>query len=207
VNASNRLALQEFVTEAELADWLTENVGPKIVNDYATATALLAAYDLAEKDGRGLNNQHQIAAVLAPTPAITSEPFTPYVPLAAEAAAQHLLETFRVTRKPANYERLLIDLPMPVVVSRHQCPFCKRFTRADVRQVQDHMTRCWQNPALKTCKTCIHHQPESRDAGHSCIPGQTCGCNDWDEACTHPDGPEFEDYRFPVLHCPLWEQQ
>jgi hypothetical protein len=53
------------------------------------------------------------------------------------------------------------------------------------------MTRCWQNPALRCCKTCTHHQ----DGSHP----------EDDESCTHPDGPEWEDYRFPVLHCPLWE--
>lgn len=182
--------VQADVTETELADWLTANIGPKIVNDYAAATQLLAVYDLAEKGGRSLNNPHRIASAIAPTPAIGSEPFTPYVPLTAQAAAQHLTEAFHVTRKPADFEQRLVDLPMPVVVSRHQCPFCRRFTRADAAQVRDHMTRCWRNPALRCCKTCTHHQDADAYS---------------DEACTHPEGPEYEAYRFPVLHCPLWE--
>jgi hypothetical protein len=180
-------ALQATVTETQLHTWLTDNIGEQISNDYDAATQLLTAFDFAARDGASLNNRHQIASVLANTPTAGWQPFAP---LTANAAAQHLLETFRVTRKPADYERLLIDLPMPVVVSRHQCPFCRRFTRADPAQVRDHMTRCWQNPVLRCCKTCTHHQ----DAGP-----------EWDESCTSPDGPEWEDYRFPVLHCPLWE--
>jgi hypothetical protein len=183
-------------THAELTDWLTQNIGGDITNDYDAATQLLTAFDFAAKDGPSLNNRNQIATVLAPTPAITSQPFTPYVPLTAEAAAQHLLETFRVTRKPANYQQILVDLPMPVVVQRHQCPFCRRYTRADPAQVTDHMSRCWHNPGLRCCKTCTHHQDASGTPGSP---------DEWLESCTHPDGPEYEDYTFPALHCPLWQ--
>jgi hypothetical protein len=183
------------VTETELAAWLTETVGPKIVDDYGTTTdRLLTVFDFAEKGGRSLNNPYKIGSVISPTPALTSEPFAPYVPLTAAAAAQHLTEVFHVTRKPADYAQIVVDLPMPVIVQRHQCPFCRRYTRADLRQVQDHMTRCWQNPALRCCKTCVHHQDASGTPGSP---------DEWEESCTRPDGPE--EYRFPVLHCPLWE--
>jgi hypothetical protein len=176
------------VTETELSNWLTANIGDQIINDYDAATHLLTAFDFAGKEGTSLNNRHQIASLLTTAPTGWGEPF---VPLTAPAASQHLLEAFRVTRKPADYERLLVELPMPVVVPRHQCPFCRRFTRASITQVQDHMTRCWQNPSLRCCKTCIHHQ----DGSHP----------EDDEACTHTDGPEPEEYQFPVLHCPLWQ--
>ncbi|MGW4222956.1 hypothetical protein ACWEG1_05815 [Streptomyces bauhiniae] len=189
-------AVQTAVTEAELADWLTTGIGPEIGNEYDTATQLLTVFDFKARDSASLNNQNQIASCI-------TEAGPWFVSLTAEAAAQHLLVAFRVTRKPANYDRLFVDLPMPVVVSRHQCPFCHRFTRADLRQVQDHMTRCWQNPRLRTCKTCVHYQPQSTDFGHQCHPGYHCGCNDWDESCTHPEGPD--DFQFPVLHCPLWQ--
>lgn len=185
--------VQILVTESELVGWLTTTIGDRIVNADDAATQLLTTFDLAGKDNPSLNNRHQIAELLSPTP--FSERWGPAVHLTAAAAAQHLLESFRVTRKPANYAQIVVDLPMPVVVSRHQCPFCRRYTRADLRQVQDHMTRCWQNPALKTCKTCTHHQDASGTPGSP---------DEWLEACTHPAGPE-EDYQFPVLHCPLWE--
>ncbi|WP_330328223.1 hypothetical protein [Streptomyces pseudovenezuelae] len=186
-------AVQVLVTEAELADWLTDTIGPKIVNDYDATTALLTVFDLAAKDGPSLNNRHQIVELLSPTP--FHDRWGPAVHLTAQAAAQHLVEAFRITRKPADYDRILVDLPMPRVVNRHQCPFCRRFTRADLRQVQNHMTRCWINPALRTCKTCTHHQDASGTPGSP---------DEWLEACTNPAGPE-EDYQFPVLHCPIWE--
>ncbi|MFI8351257.1 hypothetical protein [Streptomyces sp. NPDC085596] len=198
-------AVQTTVAEAELAAWITSDIGPEIVNDHDTATQLLTAFDFKALNGPSLNSRHEIASCLsdAPNDAI---PWTdPFARLTAAAAAQHLLVAFRVTRKPANYDQLFVDLPMPVVVSRHQCRFCRRFTRADLRQVQDHMTRCWQNPALRTCKTCVHYQPESTDFRHQCHPGYHCGCNDWDESCTHSEGPD--DFQFPVLHCPLWESK
>lgn len=60
-----------------------------------------------------------------------------------------------------------------------------------------------EEPTARTCTICVHHQEQSTDPGHYCHPGMYCGCNDWDEACTHPDGPE--DCTFPVIGCPLWE--
>jgi hypothetical protein len=100
---------------------------------------------------------------------------------------------------------MTVDLPTPIVVTRHQCPHCRRYTRADPARVEWHMGRCLKNQAARTCGTCVHHQPEVRDYSHQCHPGYYCGCNDWDESCTHPGGPEFEDYKFPVINCPLWE--
>ncbi|MFB8182581.1 hypothetical protein ACFC8N_42660 [Streptomyces sp. NPDC055966] len=179
-------AVQAILTEAELTNWLTEQVGPEIRNDYDTARLLLSVFDLTAKEGNSLNNPHQIADCIASTPS-TSGPFGP---VDTVQAAGNLHEAYRITRKPADHERPLVDLPAPVIVSRHQCPLCRRFTRADARQVTDHMTRCWQNPGLRCCKTCTHHH----DAG----PYD-------DESCIHPDGPEYEEYRFPVLHCPLWQ--
>lgn len=179
-------------TETELAELLTRELGPHIRDDYQAARLLLSLFDLAAKEGNSLNNPHQIANCIASTPS-SDEPWSP---VDTKAAAKTLHDTYRITRKPADHQRLFIDLPMPVIVSRHQCPFCRRFTRADAAQVRDHMTRCWQNPALRCCKTCTHHQDASGTPGSP---------DEWSEACTHPDGPEYENYQFPVLHCPLWQ--
>jgi hypothetical protein len=182
-----------LVTEPELAAWLTQTIGDPITNDYDATTQLLLDFDLAAKDGPSLNNRHQIVRPSSPPP---------------PPQAGTLTSTDRAGRRPAPAR----DVPhhpqagqlRPTVrgpadargVSRHQCPFCRRFTRADLRQVTDHMTRCWQNPVLACCKTCVHHQDASG------TPGEP---DEWLESCTHPKGPEHEDYRFPVLHCPLWE--
>jgi hypothetical protein len=177
------------VTESEFTAWLVEALGEHVQGDYDAARLLLATFDLAAKEGRSLNNPHEVANCIASTP----NPDGPWSSIETRNAAKLLHEMYRVTRKPVGWALRLVELPMPVVVSRHQCPFCRRFTRADVRAVQDHMGRCWQNPGLRCCKTCDWHQ----DGSHP----------EDDESCRHPDGPEWEDYRFPVLHCPLWGRE
>jgi hypothetical protein len=176
-------------TQDELTSWITDNIAVRIRDEYTAAQSLLTAFDLASKNGNSLNNRHTITKAIHEARITDDAPFG-WPPIPAAAAAARLLEQFRITRKPANYDRLFVDLPTPVVVSRHQCPFCRRFTRANLAQVTDHMTRCWENPGLRCCKTCIHHQTADAES---------------DESCTQPDGPEYEEYRFPVLHCPLWE--
>jgi hypothetical protein len=177
-----------LITEDELRTWLTQKVGPIISDDDQAARLLIASFDLAAREGNSLNNPHGIAASIGSTPRDGWEE-TPWSPVDTARAATVLHDAYWITRKPADHATLFVDLPMPVVVSRHQCPFCRRFTRADAAQVRDHMTRCWQNPVLRCCKSCIHHQDGS-------------GFEDV-ESCTNPDGPD-EDYRFPVLHCPLY---
>jgi hypothetical protein len=97
-----------------------------------------------------------------------------------------------------------LDLSMPIVVTRHQCPHCRRYTRARRDRVEQHMARCWQNPAARGCKTCRWHQ-EERWSSHQCHPGHDCGCDSWPEACCHEDGPKQLDQ--PIINCEYWEQR
>ncbi|NUP16504.1 MAG: hypothetical protein HOZ81_10440 [Streptomyces sp.] len=87
-----------------------------------------------------------------------------------------------------------VALPMPVVVTRHQCPHCRRYTRADPKRVQWHMARCWHNPGARGCKTCKHFEPSA--------PGPYEGDPGWPEECGAEDGPALER---PIVHCPFWE--
>lgn len=97
-----------------------------------------------------------------------------------------------------------LDLPIPVLVTRHQCPHCRR-THAKKAAAVAHIARCWLNPANRSCKGCAHYQQQHFSTpAEWCEPGRSCSCNDWDEACTAADGPE-DDYQFPVTNCPLWE--
>lgn len=68
----------------------------------------------------------------------------------------------------------VVDLPIPVVVTRFQCPHC-RITRAKKSAMAAHIARCWRNPAAKSCKTCALFQPfeEGPYDGH---PGFAAGC-------------------------------
>lgn len=85
-----------------------------------------------------------------------------------------------------------VGLPIPVVVTRHQCPHCRR-TWAKKPAAQAHIARCWHNPDANGCKTCAHYEPptEGPYPGH---PG-------WPEECG-VDGPMTDR---PITGCPLWQ--
>lgn len=89
---------------------------------------------------------------------------------------------------------MTIDLPTPIVVTRHQCPHCRR-TWAKQPAAAAHMARCWQNPAARGCKTCHHYEPADPDGPYPEHPG-------WPEACGHENGPELQQ---PITGCPHWE--
>lgn len=168
-------------TQTELLTWIRTNL-----DDLWSETAadqLLEKFDFAEKGSPSRNNQHKIFMALTEA-APDAAPFTRPTP---EQAASNLTARFTITYKPVT---AAVALPDPVVVSRHQCPFCRRFTRADAAAVTRHMRGCFKNPGLRCCKTCAHHQDVDAYS---------------DEACTHTDGPEHEDYSFPVLNCPIWQ--
>lgn len=94
-----------------------------------------------------------------------------------------------------------VDLPIPIVVTRHQCPHCRR-THGKKQTAVEHMGRCWKNPAVRACKTCVHFDP----GGDSC--GCEPGCNWGSSGPTQPScgaGMSLPgDFR-PVTHCPLWQ--
>lgn len=66
--------------------------------------------------------------------------------------------------------------PIPVTVTRYQCPHC-RSTRSKKQAAANHIARCWRNPEVRGCKTCIHLTPseEGPFPGH---PGWPQGCNE-----------------------------
>lgn len=70
--------------------------------------------------------------------------------------------------------------PIPVNVVRYRCPHCSR-SRAKKKTAQQHIARCWYNPAARGCKTCAlyDHFP----GGEPCFPGRHCDCNDGHERC------------------------
>ncbi|MFF8422976.1 hypothetical protein [Streptomyces sp. NPDC015680] len=68
-----------------------------------------------------------------------------------------------------------VSLPIPVVVTRHQCPHC-RTTRAKKAAAAAHIARCWQNPDARACKTCAHFTPADPDGPYPEHPG-------WPEQC------------------------
>lgn len=81
--------------------------------------------------------------------------------------------------------------PIPLVVTRHQCPHCRR-TWAKKATATAHIARCWKNPAARGCKTCHHHTPheegpypehpgwpEQCEEGRNLTNGLRTGCPLW----------------------------
>jgi hypothetical protein len=66
------------------------------------------------------------------------------------------------------------SLPTPIVVTRHQCPHCRR-TWAKKAAATAHIPRCWRNPAARACKTCWHLEP-AEDGPYPEHPGWPQGC-------------------------------
>ncbi|MEV0016621.1 hypothetical protein [Streptomyces tendae] len=92
------------------------------------------------------------------------------------------------------------DQPVPLLVTRHQCPHCRRYTRAKRERVEQHMPRCWSNPDLRTCKTCVHFEPGQPSA--SCWGDPYCNCPEVPDECAVGAWPDGVPY--PMTNCPSW---
>jgi len=111
--------------------------------------------------------------------------------------------------------------PIPFKVTRYRCPHCPRTASRPVR-IREHMTRCWQNPAAKGCKTCKHFDPyDAWSDNESCkvgidlsgrpqcktcggfgdVPGEDLGMTECPDCAG--DGAEIKPG--PIVHCDLWE--
>lgn len=77
-------------------------------------------------------------------------------------------------------------------VTRYQCPHCHR-THGKKQAAEQHIARCWRNPAARGCKTCRHFSPESEGpypqhppipeecwAGRKLLSGLHTGCPEWE---------------------------
>lgn len=124
-------------------------------------------------------------------------------PAAATAYADWLVSTLTdavAEEHAASYRARLADsTPELVIVRRYRCPHCGR-SRAKEAAAKAHVSRCWQNPAVRACKTCVHFE--------SYVPARGCG----DQYCNCPEEPEEcavgawpGGTQFPVIDCPSWE--
>ena len=95
--------------------------------------------------------------------------------------------------------------PVRLQAVRFKCPYCPK-SWSKRGPAAEHISRCWLNPGIRGCKTCIHHQPAyTAPAASWCEPGRQCSCNDMDEHCSHEDGPET--LAEPIAACPLWKSR
>lgn len=97
-------------------------------------------------------------------------------------------------RHAAYLARVAHAQPLPVVVTRHQCPHCGT-TRAKKPAAAAHIGRCWQNPDARGCKTCKFFEPATSEGPYSEHPG-------WPEECGAGEGIELEH---PIVDCSFWQ--
>jgi hypothetical protein len=93
-----------------------------------------------------------------------------------------------------------IVAPVPVMVRRFECPFC-RHRRSAMKAAAAHIARCWLNPAVKACKTCAHFTDEP-GSGEYCEAGRPCPCDQGYRKC-EAGIPEVADGEIKTA-CPLW---
>jgi hypothetical protein len=120
--------------------------------------------------------------------------------LAAPFYADWLVRTLRDAADDEHatlYRSRLADATAsPVTVVRHQCPHC-RGTWAKPAAAKAHIARCWKNPDVRSCKTCLHFEPA--ESGR-CWGDPYCNCPDTPESCAA--GASLEDGL--AVDCPLW---
>jgi hypothetical protein len=87
-------------------------------------------------------------------------------------------------------------MAVPVAVVRHQCPHCRR-TWAKQAAAKAHVARCWKNPDVRSCKTCVHFEPF--ESGR-CWGDPYCNCPDTPEGCAA--GVPLGDAL--AVDCPMW---
>lgn len=86
-------------------------------------------------------------------------------------------------------------------VVRYQCPHC-RTTRAKKDSINAHIGRCWNNPAARACKTCVHYTP-AEDGPYSGHPGFAEQCEEGRKLLSglHTDCPLWAPQTVPCAEC------
>lgn len=83
-------------------------------------------------------------------------------------------------------------VPVVIRATRYRCPFCPR-SRAKKATTEAHIARCWRNPAVHGCLTCVHFEPpevgpypehpgwpEGCGVGRDISTGIAAGCPQWE---------------------------
>lgn len=116
----------------------------------------------------------------------------------------YVLDKAAAEEHRAQYQARLADaVAIPLVVTRYQCPHCRR-TRAKRPAAESHIARCWQNPAVRACTTCEHYDPGGDACG--CDPGCNWGAPGPIPPSCNAGVPFPESYR-PVIDCAFWERR
>lgn len=90
--------------------------------------------------------------------------------------------------------------PIALKVTRWQCPHCRR-ARSSKKAATVHIGRCWNNPAVRACRTCANYNVV--ETGDWCFPGRPCNCNEGYIECRAGVGAVAAGSM--VTGCEMWE--
>jgi hypothetical protein len=82
--------------------------------------------------------------------------------------------------------------PKVITVQRFACQFCHR-GHSTRKAAEQHIARCWKNPALRGCKSCIHFEAERAEPEVGLPGSELCMADAIDLSAGLRSG------------CPLWE--
>lgn len=119
---------------------------------------------------------------------LTAIPYADWLVQVLREAAASERDALRAARLPS-------AVTIPVTVVRHQCPHCRR-TWAKQPAAASHVARCWNNPDVRSCKTCEHHEPG--EAAGGCWGDSYCNCPEVPESCAIAAATPM------VTDCPAW---
>lgn len=84
--------------------------------------------------------------------------------------------------------------PITITVKRYKCPFCAT-SRSAKKAAVAHVSRCWRNPANRSCRTCQFFYPGEPAEPEVGYPGEPPRCTAGQVLPT--DG--------PMVDCSAWE--
>lgn len=82
--------------------------------------------------------------------------------------------------------------PKVITVKRYVCPHCSR-SRSKAAPIVEHIARCWNNPEVRGCKTCLLLEVELPEPEVGLSGGEFCMADAIDLSKGLRTG------------CPLWE--
>lgn len=82
--------------------------------------------------------------------------------------------------------------PEKIRVTRYRCTHCGRSHSTRARAL-DHIGRCWSNPGVRACRTCVHHVVDTSEPDVGYVSPERCAAS-----------AEIDLSSGIRTNCPLW---
>lgn len=93
-----------------------------------------------------------------------------------------------------------MTIPETIVVSRYRCPYCRR-SWSGKKAATDHISRCWRNPSVRSCKTCVHRLEPYSEPEVGWFEDEGCAAG-----VQVPVVSEETGKKVLPLNCPSWKR-